>query len=228
MNIEQIKDRTLTISSIARRIYGMKLILQDGPSDASTWFLFNREKLNYRIKFKSDGLILDIGSYLGDYTKKVLARNPGMTFWLYELNPEYFNACLIRFKDGQNVTVYQKAVNADGRYFQMQIDGLRSRLELNISYEVLQTASIGIQEIFDSVSEIELLKLNIEGMEYECLDQLVRSESLVKARHLLIQFHNFEGGSKSKRDVLRSKISKDFNNIYTFDWMWELWIRKDE
>lgn len=226
VNIEQLKDFALETSSIARRIYGIKLILLDGGSDAARWFLFNREKLKYEMNFKSNGLILDIGSYLGEYTKKLIDRNPGMTFWLYEPIPEYYHACLIRFKDSKNVSVNQKAVSADGRNIQMQIDGLRSRQEFNTKDEAPTYASISIQEIFDSVSEIELLKLNIEGMEYECLDQLILSNSLIKASYLLIQFHNFDSEAEKKRDLVVNAIEEDFSNVFTYKWMWELWIRK--
>lgn len=226
MNIEQLKDFALETSSIARRIYGMKLILRGGQSDAARWFLFNREKLKYEMNFKSNGLILDIGSYVGEYTKKLLDKNPKMTFWLYEPIPEYYRACLVRFKDRENVSVYQKAVSADGRDIRMQIDGLRSRQELKTNDEVLEFASINIQEIFDSVSEIELLKMNIEGMEYECLNQLILSNSLIKANYLLIQFHNFESEAEKKRNLVIKAIEEDFTNVFTFEWIWELWIRK--
>ena len=228
MNIEQMKDRILETSSIARRVYGIKLVLRHGPSDSSKWFLFDREKLKYGMKFKKEGLVLDIGSYLGEYTEKVFKMNPGMTFWLYEPIPEYFNVCISRFKEQENVTVYQTAVSADGRKIQMQIDGLRSSQKLGSSPEGVTIRSIGIQKIFDSVEEIELLKMNIEGMEYECLNKLILTNSLIKAKYLLIQFHNFETDSTHKRDVLRKLIGKDFNNVYTFEWVWELWIRKEE
>jgi len=226
VNIEQLKDFALETSSIARRIYGIKLRLLNGQSDAARWFLFNREKLKYEMNFKSDGLILDIGSYLGEYTKKLLDKNPEMTFWLYEPIPEHYRACLIRFKDSENVSVYQKAVTADGRNIQMQIDGLRSRQEMNTKDGVLTYTSISIQEIFDSVSEIELLKLNIEGMEYECLNQLILSNSLKKVSYLLIQFHNFDREAEKKRNLVIKAIEKDFSNVFTFEWVWELWIRK--
>lgn len=228
MHIGQIKDRILETSAVARRIYGLKLTLRDGRSDASRWFLFNREKLKYGINFKSEGLVLDIGSYLGEFTKKVLEKNPDMVFWLYEPIPEYFIACVNRFKDRENITIYQSAVSADGRNFQMQIDGLRSRQELSDSVEGVLINSISIQEIFDSVDEIELLKMNIEGMEYECLDQLVNSNSLSKARYLLIQFHNFEDDAAHRRNKLRKEMEKDFINVYTYEWMWELWMRKEK
>ena len=228
MSIERLKDLALETSPIARRIYGMKLIFQDRHSDAARWFLFNREKLKYGMKFRSDGLILDIGSYLGKYTRKLLKKNPGMTFWLYEPIPEYYRACLVRFKGRENVSVYQKAVSADGRAIRMQIDGLRSRQELNTKNDVLEFASINIQEIFDSAAEIELLKMNIEGIEYECLNLLILSNSLIKAKYLLIQFHNFESGAEKKRNLVRKAIEKDFTNVFNYEWMWELWIRKEK
>ena len=228
MNLERVKDRILETSSIVRRIYGMKLTLRSGPSDASRWFLFNREKLKYSIKLNRTGLVLDIGSYMGNYTGLVLKSNPQLTYWLYEPISEFSSVCVKKFQDMENIVVFQKAVSADGRRIKMQIDGLRSRQKSVNFPEGVTIDSISIQEIFDSVSEIQLVKMNIEGMEYECLEQLIRTNSLIKAKYLLIQFHNFEKDSQNRRDLLRKQMARDFENIFTFEWMWELWIRKEE
>jgi FkbM family methyltransferase len=226
--MQHLKDRILETSSTARRIYGLKLILCRGPFDASRWFLFNGERLKYKVKFKQEGLVLDIGSYLGEYTEKIRKLNPQLTFWLYEPIPEYCKICVKRFKENERVVIHQAAVSADGRTLQMQIDGLRSREDSINFLNATQVNSINIQEIFDSVTEIELMKMNIEGMEYECLQQLIHTDSLIKAKHLLIQFHNFDVGAHQRREVVRKQIERDFVNIFTFDWIWELWIRKSE
>lgn len=228
MNTQHLKDRILETSSFARRIYGAKLTLTGRPTDSSRWFLYNREKLKFAVRLNQTGLVLDMGAYLGEYAEVVLKKNKQMTFWLYEPIPEFFLVCANRFKNKENIVVYQKAVSADGRNFQMQIDGLRSRKDSSISLDNVTIESISIQNIFDTVTEIELVKMNIEGMEYECLEQLIRTNSLNKARHLLIQFHNLEKDSQNRRDLLRKQLEKDFKNIYTFEWMWELWIRKEE
>ena len=228
MNTQHIKDRILETSPIARRIYGAKLTLTGRVSDSSRWFLYNREKLKFAVKLNQRGLVLDLGAYLGEYTEVILKKNKQMTFWLYEPIPEFFSVCTNRFKNKENIVVYQNAVSADGRNFQMQIDGLRSRKESRIFSDSVTIESLSIQEIFDTVIEIELVKMNIEGMEYECLEQLIRTNSLIKARYLLIQFHDFEKDSHKRRDLIRKQMEKDFKNIYTFEWMWELWIRKDE
>jgi FkbM family methyltransferase len=223
---EGIKDRILEISSIARRVYGIKLILTVGLSDSSRWFLLNKEKLKYSMELECKGLVLDIGAFSGQYSEKIRKRNPKMTFWLYEPIPDYYELCTNRFKNRDNVFVFPYAISANGRELQMQINGLRTRqntFPINVGVPI---PSMSIQEIFDSVSEIELLKMNIEGMEYECLEQLISTSSLHKAKHILIQFHDFESNSQDRRDAIHGQLMQNFYNVYKSDWMWELWARK--
>ncbi len=226
MDMIVVKDRILEFSSIARRVYGLKLLLTVGLTDTSRWFLLNKEKSKYSMHLKQGGLILDIGSFLGDYTSLVQKRNPQLIFWLFEPIAYHFNVCRDKFKDNENVTVYQHAVSADGRSLKMQLNGLRSKHQPSIFADGLSVPSRSIQEIFDSVKEVELMKMNIEGMEYECLEQLIRTKSLSKSKYLLIQFHNFEADSQNRRDAIRESLEIDYTYIFKFDWMWELWARK--
>lgn len=228
MRLEQTLDHILENSVTARRIYGLKLMLKEGFTDISKWFLLNRETLKYDIDLKPGGIVLDIGAFKGQYTKKMLARNRDMVFWLYEPIADYFQTCQNLFRDKRSITVYQAAVSSDGRDFEMEIDGLRSRHSSGNLTDSVKIASIDIQDIFDSAQEFELLKMNIEGMEFECLERLINSNSLVKAKYLLIQFHNFEDDSRSKLEKLREGINKDYSNVWQYEWMWELWKRKLE
>ena len=61
MLLNHLKDRLIEISGIARRLYGLKLFLSMGLNDESKWFLFNKERLKYKFKIKSNGLVLDFG-----------------------------------------------------------------------------------------------------------------------------------------------------------------------
>jgi FkbM family methyltransferase len=227
MDIEGFKDYLLETSSLARRLYGVKLLVNYGPTDTSKWFLFNYENLKYKIDLREKGVILDIGAYRGVFSSKLMARHPENTYWLYEPIPDYFKVCLKRFKQEKNIILNQVAVTSDGRNLLIKIDGLRSRKVECGDARTFEHKSRSIQEIFNSLSEIELLKMNIEGMEFECLEQLVSSNSLIKARYLLIQFHEFEVNSHQRREDLHKVFEKDFDNLFCYEWMWELWIRKN-
>lgn len=228
MQAEQIVDRLLENSATARRIYGLRLLIKDGLTDTSKWFLLNREKLKYDMDLKAGGIVLDIGAYKGQYTKKMLTKNKDMVFFLYEPIAEYFQTCQNLFRDRKSVTIYQAAVSSDGRDFQMEVDGLRSRHSSDNSGGSVSITSIDIQKIFDTAPEFELLKMNIEGMEYECLGKLISTNSLVKAKYLLIQFHNFEDQSSYNLEKIHETLNKDFINIWKYEWTWELWKRKLE
>ena len=206
----------------------MILTLRNGTSDISKWFLFNNEKLKYGLDLQEHGLIMDFGAFKGEFTKRTKLKNPNMTFWLYEPISKYSNIAANRFSDSKNVKVNNYGVSADGRDIEMKIDNLRSRHNSDSLANNVLVKTMSIQEIFNSVTEIELIKMNIEGMEYECLEQLVKSSSLIKARHLLIQFHNFDPAAKYKLETLRNEFEKDFRNVFSCEWMWELWIRKEK
>lgn len=228
MRVELGIDRLLENSITARMIYGIKLTIRDGLTDASKWFLFNREKLKYELDLKAGGIVLDIGAYKGQYTKKMHAFNADVVFWLYEPIEEYFQICQNLFFDESTITTHQTAVSADGRDFEMEVAGLRSRQASNNLTDSVSITSIDIQDIFDSADEFELLKMNIEGMEYECLEKLINSNSLIKAKYLLVQFHELDEHSPFKLAKIHESISNDYTNIWKYEWMWELWKRKAE
>jgi hypothetical protein len=85
MLLGHIKERLIETSSIARRIYGLKLLLFSGLNDESKWFLLNKEKLKYKVKLKSNGLVLDFGGYVGEFTSDMSKLNPDMLFLIFEL-----------------------------------------------------------------------------------------------------------------------------------------------
>ncbi len=228
MKLEIIKDRLLEDSVILRRIYGLELLIKTGLTDVSKWFLLNRENLKYDIDLNAGGIVLDIGAFKGQYTEKILARYNDMVFWLYEPIADYFQICQHHFVNTKSVTVHQAAVSADGRNFEMQVDGLRSRQTVDQLADSVLITSVDIQDIFDSAQEFELLKMNIEGMEFECLEKLINTNSLIKARYLLIQFHKFESDSSQRLKKIRESLKEDYENVWSYDWMWELWKRKEE
>jgi len=225
--LQNFKDHALDNSSILRRIYGLKLTFFGDNPDAAKWFLHDHKKWDCDTPLKVKGLVLDVGAYKGAFTNTLLKVYPDLDYSLFEPIPRYAESLRKKYNDHENVKIFNCALSADGRNLNLEIAGLRSR---NIARNVnagLTAVSLNIKDIFLRSKDIELVKMNIEGMEYECLEELIQHNLLSKARYLLIQFHNFESDSASRRLLLQREISKDFTNIYCFDWLWELWVRKD-
>ena len=165
----EFKDDLLERFSLLRRLYGLKLLLTQGKTDATFWFLHNRHELKYSLNLAKEGIVLDIGAYKGNFTLNLLRKNSKLTYLLYEPILEYCNIARNILGDQTNVVIIQKGISSDGRKIQLRDEGLRSRQIIRASDIYLEIQTQNILELFEADSRIELLKMNIEGMEYECV-----------------------------------------------------------
>jgi len=61
---------------------------------------------------------------------------------------------------------------------------------------------------------IDFVKMNIEGSEYELLEEIIESGNILKITHLQIQFHNFVENATEQRRNIRNKLKKTHVNIF--------------
>jgi FkbM family methyltransferase len=224
----EFKDGLLERFGLLRRFYGLKLLFTVGKTDATNWFLHDRHELKYSLDLAEEGIVIDIGAYKGNFTLNLLRKNPKLTFLLYEPILEYYNVAKDKLGHQRNVIINQKGVSSDGRKIQLLDEGLRSRQIVSPNNENLEIHTHSILAIFEIDSRIELLKMNIEGMEYECLEILIKNDKLKLAKNLLIQFHNFENTSEDRYMAIRDKLNVEYDCVFSYKWIWELWKRKTE
>jgi FkbM family methyltransferase len=224
MKFNQGLDRLIASWAFTRRIYGVKLLFTKGWTENTKWFLLNYERKKYQIKLKKGGTVLDFGAYKGDYTANLLKCSEHLIFKIYEPIREYYEICNNRFKNNINIQVYNKAVSSDGRTLQMKIDGPRTKLDDVESLSSFE--SISIDDALREIDVVELVKMNIEGMEYECLETAINSGQLCKVNNLLIQFHDFESDSESNYQNMTNLLEKDFTKVFGYKWLWEHWEKK--
>lgn len=224
MTFDHKKSKLMEKSSLARRLYGLKLALKNGFTEESKWFILNYEKLKYQINLKEDGLVLDFGGYLGDFSANLLKKNPKLQCKVYEPVTQFAYICQNRFKGNSKVEVINSGVSSDGRYLKMYVDGPRTKYDSRIYPDSFK--SISINSILDTLKEVELIKMNIEGMEYECLAALELNDNLKKVKYLLVQFHNFDSNSAKDYEAAIKTIEKSHTSIFKYQWLWELYIIK--
>ena len=73
---------------------------------------------------------------------------------------------------------------------------------------------ITLKDIFEfmnekSIKNLDLIKINIEGGEYQVLNRLIDTNLVKNIKNILVQFHDIDSSSKSERDLIRKKIKKD-------------------
>ena len=73
------------------------------------------------------------------------------------------------------------------------------------------------------LERLTLLKVNIEGGEYDLLDRLAETGWLDRIDHLLIQFHEWQPRAYWRRFRNRRDLARTHDEIWCHSWMWEYW-----
>ena len=77
-----------------------------------------------------------------------------------------------------------------------------------------------------SVSNIDLMKINIEGGEFPLIKRLIEENLLVLVDQIQIQFHNFVENASEIREELLARIAKTHDPTWCYKFVWENWKRK--
>ena len=90
----------------------------------------------------------------------------------------------------------------------------------------LEIEKIDIIDFINSekIDRIDLLKLNVEGEEYNILYRLIESNNIHKINKFQIQYHSFVTGYVNKRNYINEFLkNNNYKQIYSYEFIWEEW-----
>jgi hypothetical protein len=70
---------------------------------------------------------------------------------------------------------------------------------------------------------VDLMKVNIEGAEFDLLDHMLEKGCMPMIGNLQVQFHRFVPNAPSRRRTLRSSLKLTHELTYEFYFVWENW-----
>ena len=177
--------------------------------------LLNLEHIN------NNSIILDIGANIGDVTD-VIMKNYNPNIFCYEPNISCYNYMLKRFKKNSKIKIFNVAVsNFSGKtflYFHNKSTNIsefneRSSLKkekdgLDINKKI-EVNCINIKEIIEKYNQIDLIKIDIEGSEYEVMPEIIKNKDKIKM--VLCETHGNPNGKKipnadGSKLVVKNKI----------------------
>lgn len=182
---------------------------------------WNRSLFN-NISLPENPLILNIGGFKGDSTE-FLFNIYGGKIYVVEPIPQYIEILQSRFEENKSIVIIPMALGAHN-----------SQIELAISEDLtgrfangdrkITVDSIGIVKLIEKIGKMpDLILMNIEGGEFDVLDEMLSKENQLTYPNLCIQFHDVFAGAAERRESIRSKLLLDHKEIINFPWVWEVW-----
>jgi FkbM family methyltransferase len=75
----------------------------------------------------------------------------------------------------------------------------------------------------NNIKEIDLIKINIEGGEYDLLEHIIETGLIKKCHDIQVQFHDFVPNALSRMQNIRKQLEKTHKPTYKVDFIWENW-----
>lgn len=189
-----------------------------------------RDGGDYKLRFNYDltagSLVLDIGGYHGQWTSDIFARYCCRVF-VFEPVRAFAESIRERFKGNQNIEVLPFGVGGTSRTESIAVcrDG-SSIFRSSCEREEIRIIDIADWLRSNAVATIDLMKINIEGGEYELLERLIETGLIRGVRNVQVQFHAIVKNADARMKQIQDRLRETHNLTYQYRFVWENWALK--
>lgn len=180
-------------------------------------------------------VFIDCGSNLGQGYEKVKSLQKIDSSWdvfMFEPNPNCIDVLKRKYSRCPNITIRQEGVynkNGTTEFFittdlsgkiNKHSEGSKISEMLNmftsrkIFYDYADPIIINLIRLSDFIKSLQsneiVLKIDVEGCEFDIINDLIDEKSLLKIRHVYVEFHNYAIDkdkvpyyNKNKNDIIR-------------------------
>ena len=182
-------------------------------------------RLNYDLK-PSD-IVIDLGGYRGQWSSDIYSRYLCKVH-IFEPVTEYAESIQSRYKMNPDIMVYNYALGARSGEIQVYLSD-DATSSFKDSGEVLTASVVAFNNWIEEhkIHEVALLKINIEGAEYDLLDHLIATGIIKKIRNIQVQFHDFVPDSTLRVHQIQHGLQKYHKLTYKYPFIWENWEKLD-
>jgi FkbM family methyltransferase len=182
--------------------------------------------MRFSYDLNRDSLVLDLGGYQGQWTSDLFSRFC-CKIEVFEPVAAFAQHIRERFRYNDSVRVHQYGLGGSTR---TEVMGL-SADSSSLFRELPQTEAVQIIDVaewFDreSIGCVGLMKINIEGAEYELLERLVETDLIRRIESIQVQFHEIRGDSAARMEAIQTRLSESHVPTYQYRFVWENWRRK--
>lgn len=200
---------------------------------------FDQQEFNRRINDRGDmtlrltypsmdknSIVIDTGGYRGDWTENIYM---GYECNIFVLEPmkAYHDLIVARFNYTNRIIPVNIALSNKTEQAEISIEGDSSSIFNQEGVkEIIQC--VDVKDFFEEykLNEVDLMKINIEGSEYDLLERIIELDLHKKIKNFQIQFHRFIEHCDVRRKKIQEALSETHDCTWNYDWIWENWTMK--
>jgi len=188
------------------------------------WFEINGDKtLRLDYPLNESSVVVDVGGYEGQWASDIFSRYC-CDIIIFEPVKNYYNRIKERFLKNKKICCYNVGLsNIDDRLSIALLDDGSSLFKKNKATEEINIVNASNFLHKNGITHIDLMKINIEGSEYDLLENLLSSGYTSKIYNIQIQFHDFVPNARKKMRTICAELAKTHQLTYKYEFVWENW-----
>jgi FkbM family methyltransferase len=191
------------------------------------WTEGNCEKLRYEYDLNENSICLDLGAFHCEWSLKISEMYNNPKIYAFEATPSIFEIGSESIKNNSNIKLFNYGVGGKNEICKINI-GPAQGVSTSLFVVTDNQVDVNIRSISEVFNEIDiefvdLMKINIEGSEYDVLESLIEHNLHTKIKNLQIQFHRIGENYESRYFNIQEKLSKSHKVTYQFSYIWENW-----
>ncbi len=182
-------------------------------------------RMNYDLNQES--IVFDLGGYDGKYSSDIFCKyNPYI--YIFEPVKSFCEIIDNKFSNNDKVKTYNFGLGSKNEQLKINLSDNSSSVYIKSDKtEIIELKSIVEFIRKEGISRVDLVKINIEGGEYEVLESLIDNDLISIFRNIQVQFHDFiVENARERMENIQAKLSKTHKVTYQYEFVWENWELK--
>lgn len=187
---------------------------------------FTSESQRYEYPFEPHDLVIDAGGYEGEWSDGIAERYRCRVITLEPVK-EFYDKCVARLAKHPTVDVQNVALGAFTGEIDIGVSNNSSGL-----YSGGPKITVKVKTLEDIIPKTKTpfasgMKLNVEGLEYAILEQIIKSGFIKRVRHIQVQWHWSPPRAEDRYHAIRSDLLKTHDHIWGEDpTLWQSYSRR--
>lgn len=182
-------------------------------------------RLDYDINENST--IFDMGGHIGDWSADIFCKYQPYIY-IFEPSTSFYNKIKDRFSNNNKVKIFNFGLSKKSEILKLYMADNASSIFIKerSDYEDCRIEKFDIFLENEKIEKIDLMKINIEGGEYDLLEGIIETGFAKKINNIQVQFHDFIPNSKERMSKIQNKLKETHICTWQFEFVWENWELK--
>lgn len=190
------------------------------------WYLDGGDRrMRFDYDLNDNSLVLDLGGYEGQWASDIFAMYC-CHIAVFEPVRAFARSIETRFQHNPKIRVLPFGLGGGTRKERISLcqDG-SSIFKVAKRQEEIQIIDIVEWLQHEDRNTVDLMKVNIEGGEYELLERLIDADRIRAFRHIQVQFHRIASDSPARMERIQEQLGSTHHVTYQYPYVWESWTR---